>query len=293
MSASKLAPGTGLGGTLLRQELLKQERLPSFNNRFGSIAPYKHFQGPTSIRQSALTAEPKKSLFQTLTQRKVLIAVGAILGVAGVAGAAAAAYYFYPVATAAHAATVGHAGRAVAMNMQELVIRPGFANTMLMANLAMKMAVIPAAHASSIVVLPMIGTVVMTTLLTLGILYVANKVWKAVEATIWGAGTAIANKISEQLDQTGLGKGVKMLGRGAQWLVAPVTSFIKSVATAAEASSEELPQIESSANPKKARANKAQSNPPSTVLENAARFSVIGVLIAAGYYLYNKNKADV
>lgn len=189
----------------------------------------------TADTKPAKTAdvEPKKSLFQTLTQRKVLIVAGVILGVAVLGGAAAAAYYFYPVATTAHAMMVGHAGRVVALNTHQLLIRPGFTNTLIMAKMA-KAAIVPVAAASGKVILPALSTVIVSTLGAFGLLCAANKAWKLAKSAMWGAGTTVANKFDEQLTQTGL-------GRGAKWILGPAVSTIASPIVSAFAPTDTTP----------------------------------------------------
>jgi len=153
--------------------------------------------------------ESKQSLFQALTQRKVLIAAAAVLSIAGIAATAGAAYYFYPVATAAYAAIAGNAGRAALMNTHQLFIQPGFANTLFMANFALQAAIIPAAKITLPVLLPVISTAIVTTLCALAALYVANRVWIAAKAVIWGAGSAVVNKFGQELDKTYVGMAAK------------------------------------------------------------------------------------
>ncbi len=173
--------------------------------------------------------ESKKSLFQPLTQRKVLVAAGAVLSIAATAGAA---YYFYPVATAAYAV-----GRAVAMNTHQF-IQPGLANTLFMANLAMKVAIIPAAKITLPVLLPMISTAIVTTLGTLALLYVTNRVWIAAKAVIWGAGSAVVNKFGQELDKTYVGMAAKAV------VVATVSPFVAPFIT--EEKSETTPDVDTS-----------------------------------------------
>lgn len=276
-----------------------------------------------------VAAEPKKSLWQTLTQRKVLIAAGVVLGVATLGGAAAAAYYFYPVATAAHAVTVGQVGRAAAMNTHQLFIRPGFANTLFFANLAMKAAVIPAAKVTLPLLLPVISTAIVTTVGTLILLYVANKAWQAAKAAMWGTGSFVANKFDEQLTQTGL-------GRGAKWLVGPLVSTAVSPIVSALAPEEttsgepesdeedsiedvtdvalqprlqiegpakkakaevtdeaEAVRVEKSHQGKKAKARKAQARTESTWTETIIRTSLLAAGLSAGIYFYTKAKPDL
>ncbi len=195
----------------LKQNALAMRQPPKLEGRdvqAVSIAPVSSVPSDAKPAKTA-DAEPKKSLFQTLTQRKVLIAAGAVLGVVALGGAAAVAYSCYPVATAAYAAAVGNAGRAAVINTHQLFIQPGLANTLFMANLAMKAAIIPAAQITLPVLLPVISTAIVTTLGTLVLICVANKVWIVAKAAAWSAGSAVANKFGNELDKTYVGTALK------------------------------------------------------------------------------------
>ncbi len=173
---------------------------------FGVVVPAVEAKTTQAVKKT-LDTQPQKSLWQTVTQPKVLIVAGTVAAVAG----AAAAYYFFPVATAAHAVTIGNTSRAVAMNTHQLFIRPGFANALFLADMALKIGVIPAAKMSLPLLLPVISTTIVTTLGTLVLLYVANQAWKAAKAAMWGAGTVVANRFSHECDQTYVGMAIKKI----------------------------------------------------------------------------------
>jgi hypothetical protein len=184
--------------------------LPFQQNRVVTVAPIAAApvkEKTAQVAAKTVTPEAKKTLWQTVTQPKVLIAAATVLTVAG----GAAAYYFFPVATMAHAVTAGHAGRAVAMNTQQLLIRPGFANSLFLADLVLKAAIVPAAKITLPILLPVISTAIVTTLGTIILLYVANQAWKAAKYAIWGAGSAVVNRLGHECDQTYLGMGVKAI----------------------------------------------------------------------------------
>jgi hypothetical protein len=152
-------------------------------------------------------SESLSNVFRTLTQRKVLIVSGSALTALGIGGAAA--YFFNPVTTAAHAAAAFKIGSAAAMSANLVLIQPGYANTMLIADVLMKVAVMPTAQITGAVVLPMLSTAIMTTLGAFLLLYVGNKVWEATKVAVWGAGSAVVNKFGEELDKTYAGQAVK------------------------------------------------------------------------------------
>lgn len=169
----------------------------------------------------------KQSLF-TPTQRKVLIVAGSILLLAA---GGAAAYYLYPLATAANAATVIEASRAVMTRAHEVVILPifkngmimtskatpanaaaalefglmhtyqglmlpGMKNTMFITSLLMKLTVAPVAN---YILLPVISTLFISALSGIVLYYViAPMVWKLGKAVFWKA----AEKVDNRLDGT-------------------------------------------------------------------------------------------
>ncbi len=161
-----------------------------------------------------------KNVFQTLTQRKVLMVAGsALLLVAG----GAAAYCLYPVATAAFAATALEVGNTAATSTLESFILPGFANTMFLGNLIMKMAIIPAANLTIPVLLPLISTAICTTLTTLALIYVANRVWVATTGVVGSAGSKFCTVAGNELDKTCVGTAVKeIIADGYSLVTAPV-----------------------------------------------------------------------
>lgn len=63
-------------------------------------------------------------------------------------------------------------------------------------------------------------------LTTIALLYVANKMWIVASAAIWNTGSAVANKIGEELDQTLPGQIVKFAAVKA---VAPYTNVVKAL----------------------------------------------------------------
>jgi predicted membrane metal-binding protein len=153
------------------------------------------------------------------------------------------------------------------------VLQSGFVNTLLMAHLVMKIAVIPAAQASSIVVLPVIGTAIMGTLGAFVFLYAANQVYKATKGVIWSGLSFVANKFDEQLNQNLLGRGIKQLfgplvSSAVSYMAEkPVGETTSGVATTAEDSQ-------------------------GTVLGNTVRVGFLGALGVAGFYLYSKSTAN-
>ncbi|HEX4839072.1 MAG TPA: hypothetical protein VFU89_01370 [Rhabdochlamydiaceae bacterium] len=175
-------------------------------------------------------AEPKKSLWQTVTQPKVLKVAAIILGVAAMValGGVVAASYYAPIVTFAQTPAVvqagnfvahytthqlvpaaAQAGRFVALNTHKLLIVPGFENVWFFATMAMHTAIIPAAKAALPVVLPVISTAIVGTLAVLATLYVANRVWQAVKGVVWGAITAVAHAFGRELDKTYVGMAAK------------------------------------------------------------------------------------
>lgn len=189
---------------------------------------------------------PREGLFQNVTLGKVVKVAGfaLLVTVGGVA-----AYHFYPVVAGIQGATALEAGRAVAMNMSTAavaingsMIQPGFAGTLLIANLVKDFAIIPVAKMTLPVLLPVISTAVVTTLTTIALLYVANKMWMVASAAIWNTGSAVANKMGEELDKTLPGQVVKFAAVKA---VAPYTNVVKALMAPkeSEVSEEEINQF--------------------------------------------------
>jgi hypothetical protein len=172
----------------------------------------------------------REGLFQNVTLGKVAKVAGfALLVTVG----GTAAYHFYPIIAGIQGATALEAGRAVATNIGTAaltihgsMIQPGFAGTLLLANLIKDFAVIPVAKMTLPVLLPVISTAVVTTLTTLAVLYVASKMWIVASAALWNTGSTVANKMSKELDQTLPGQVVKFAVVKA---VAPYTNVIKAL----------------------------------------------------------------
>lgn len=176
------------------------------SNSFGVIPAQTTAEAKTAqVVKKTLGIPPQKSLWQTMTQPKVLIAAGTMGAVAG----AAAACYFFPVATAAHAATMTAAGRAVAINTHQLLIHPGIANSLLLADLLLKIAVIPAVKFSLPFLLPVISTVIVTTVGMLILLHVANKVWDVAKVAMRKVLSAFIRRINHECDKTYTGMAFK------------------------------------------------------------------------------------
>ena len=168
---------------------------------------------PVPAAQTTATAEPKKSLWQTVTQPKVLKVAGVILGAAAMVAlggvAAAAAYQYYPAATLAMAKVTSDTGRFVALNTHQLLIAPGIENVLFFMTIAVKTAIIPAAKVAIPIILSAISTAIVSTLAILAALYVVNRAWQAVKTAVWAAGSAIANAFGKELDKTYAGMAAK------------------------------------------------------------------------------------
>lgn len=183
--------------------------------------------------QTDLTvAEPKKSLWQTVTQPKVLKVAGVILGVAAMValGGVVAASYYAPIVTFAQTPAVvqagnfvahytthqlvpaaAQAGRFVALNTHKLLIAPGFENALFFTTMAMHTAIIPALKTVLPIVFPVISTMIISTLAAYLVLCVANRVWGAVKGAVWSAGAAVVHAFERELDKTYVGRGFKAL----------------------------------------------------------------------------------
>jgi len=156
---------------------------------------------PKSVQ--AVNGEAKKSPFQAVTLRKVLIVSGVVLGAAVISGAAIAAYTFYPAATAAHALTLGRITRTAMVNTHQLMILPGITNSLFLASLLFQVVVVPAVQIALPFLMPVFGTV-----LGLYILYkAANKVGQVAYDKI----CAITHKMGDELDKTLVGRGFKTI----------------------------------------------------------------------------------
>jgi len=77
------------------------------------------------------------------------------------------------------------------------------------ATMAMHTAIIPAAKVALPVVLPVISTMIISTLAAYLVLCVANKVWGAVKGLVWGAMAAVAHAFGRELDKTYVGMAAK------------------------------------------------------------------------------------
>ena len=95
------------------------------------------------------------------------------------------------------------------MNTHQLFIQPGIANTMMLADLVLQAAVVPAAKLSLPVLLPVISTAIVTTLGTLLLIYLANQAWKVAKVALWGAGTAVVQRFNHECDQTYFGMAAR------------------------------------------------------------------------------------
>ncbi len=151
----------------------------------------------------------KKGLLERLSQHKAVIAAGSALTV--LASGGAAAYFFYPVATVAHIATAVKIGSAAAMGTHLLLIQPGLVNAMLIADVLLKVAVVPAAQVTATIVMPAISTVVISALGAFILLCIANKAWEVSKFALYNVGIFALNIVGKQLDRTMLGRGIKSI----------------------------------------------------------------------------------
>ncbi|HEX2579367.1 MAG TPA: hypothetical protein VHK67_03075 [Rhabdochlamydiaceae bacterium] len=265
------------------------------------------------------TAQPKKSLWQTITQPKVLRVAGIILGVTAMAGlggaAAAAAYHYYPVATVAQATAVANAGRIVALNTHQLLILPGVENVLFYAMMAINTAIIPAAKVALPVFLPAVSTAVVSTLTTLVILYAANRVWQAAKNVVWAATSAVANAFGKELDKTYPGMAVKaivataaapivemfdensfeMIGDDKEQRdeeVAVLPSSIRG-SDASEPAVEVTTEQENASVEKTRQKKKKRAKPQRSLANRIASYALLALAVGGGAYLYSRGNAGL
>lgn len=239
---------------------------------------------------------PTMSLFQRVTQPKVLIGVGVALTTIGVIGAA----YAFPVATAAHAVTIGQAARSTLIHTHAF-LQPGLAANALLLDMALKTTGIAASIAMP-VVSPALSMAIVGVLGGIAAIYVANKVWTASKVVICSAASFALNTLDKALCQSGPGWLLKTV------VILPVYSAFSAVfgssAQAPVSQSEPSEKQQTVANPEKAqeiREDKAQElSPPVTMRDNpgmskpaAAAAAVLTLgLMGALFYQSGMNLSD-